>query len=213
MHWARMAMYTVAVVVGSIREGSLNRKIARAICAAPPDSLEYKTVEIGDLPLYDPDLDQRPPEAWIRFREEIASSQGVLFVTPEFNRSIPGALKNAIDVGSRPYGQSVWAKKPAAVATASPSGIGGFGANHHLRSCAVFLDMPMMQQPEAYFGGVSDDKFAADGGIADEGLRKVVGTFGQAFAGWVDLIHRGRELLVSDPAGSGGEPSAAPRAS
>ncbi len=212
VHWARMAIYKVAVVVGSIREESLNRRIARAMCAATPDSLECKTVGIADLPLYDPDLDDDPPEAWIRFRDEIASSQGVLFVTPEYNRSIPGALKNALDVGSRPYGKSVWAKKPAAVATASPSGIGGFGANHHLRQCAVFLDMPMMQQPEAYFGHVSDDKFAADGSISDEGLRKVVGAFGEAFAGWVDLIHKGRDLLACDPAGSGGEPSA-PRAS
>ncbi|MDQ3478024.1 MAG: NAD(P)H-dependent oxidoreductase, partial [Pseudomonadota bacterium] len=157
-----MAIYNVAVVVGSNRAGSLNRKIARAMCAATPDSLACRIVEIGDLPLYDPDLDENPPAPWTRFRDEIASSQGVLFVTPEYNRSIPGPLKNALDVGSRPYGQSVWAKKPAAVATASPGGIGGFGANHHLRQCAVFLDMPMMQQPEAYFGGVSDDKFAAD---------------------------------------------------
>lgn len=205
-----MTRYKIAVVVGSIREGSLNRKIARAMCAATPESLECRIVEIGDLPLYDPDIDNDPPEAWVRFREEIASSQGVLFVTPEYNRSIPGPLKNAIDVGSRPYGHSVWAKKPAAVATASPSGIGGFGANHHLRQCSVFLDMPMMQQPEAYFGGVSDDKFEADGSIADEGLRKVTESFGQAFAGWVDLIRKGRHLLASDPSGSDGERPAVP---
>jgi chromate reductase len=205
-----MAIYNVAVVVGSIRSASLNRKIARAICAATSDSLACRIVEIGDLPLYDPDRDQDPPPAWTRFREEIAGSQGVLFVTPEYNRSLPGALKNALDVGSRPYGSSVWAKKPAAVATASPGGVGGFGSNHHLRQCAVFLDMPMMQQPEAYFGGVSDDKFTADGSIADPGLREVARDFGQAFAGWVDLIHRGRHLLASDPSGSDGERPAAP---
>ena len=119
-----MAIYKVAVVVGSIRAGSLNRKVAHAMCGATPDSLACRIVEIDDLPLYDPDLDADPPAAWTRFREEIACSQGVLFVTPEYNRSMPGALKNAIDVGSRPYGASVWAKKPAAVATASPSGIG-----------------------------------------------------------------------------------------
>ena len=205
-----MAIYHVAVVVGSIREASLNRRIARAMCDATPDSLDCRIVEIDDLPLYDPDLDDNPPEAWTRFRDAIAGSQGVLFVTPEYNRSIPGPLKNAIDVGSRPYGQSVWAKKPAAVATASPGGIGGFGANHHLRQAAVFLDMPMMQQPEAYFGGVSDDKFAEDGSIADEGLRKVAEAFGHAFAGWVDLIHKGRHLLACDPAGSDGERPAIP---
>ncbi|MBA3526059.1 MAG: NAD(P)H-dependent oxidoreductase [Sphingomonas sp.] len=207
-----MAIYNVAVVVGSIRESSLNRKIARAMCAATPDSLACRIVEIGDLPLYDPDLDENPPAPWTRFRDEIASSQGVLFVTPEYNRSIPGPLKNALDVGSRPYGQSLWAKKPAAVATASPGVVGGFGANHHLRQCAVFLDMPMMQQPEAYFGGVSDDKFAADGTISDQGLRNVVGSFGQAFAGWVDLIHKGRNLLACDPSGSDGERPAVPLA-
>ncbi len=205
-----MDRYTIAGVVGSIREDSLNRKIAGAMCAATPDSLDCRIVEISGLPLYDPDLDGNPAEAWLRFREEIAGSQGVLFVTPEYNRSIPAALKNAIDVGSRPYGQSVWAKKPAAVATASPGGIGGFGANHHLRQCCVFLDMPMMQQPEAYFGGVSDDKFGPDGTIADEGLRKIAEGFGQAFAGWVDLIHKGRHLLASDPAGSDGERAAIP---
>lgn len=208
-----MARYRIAVLVGSIRSDSLNRKIARAMCAATPDSLDCRIVEIGDLPLYDPDRDGDPPGAWTRFRDEIAASQGVLFVTPEYNRSIPGALKNAIDVGSRPYGESVWAKKPAAVATASPGGIGGFGANHHLRQACVFLDMPMMQQPEAYFGGVSDARFAADGGIADEGLRKIVEAFGQAFAGWVDLIHKGRHLLACDPAGSDGtHPAPASRA-
>lgn len=205
-----MTRYKVAVVVGSIREGSLNRKVARAMCAATPVSLDCRMVEIAGLPLYNPDLDENPPESWTRFRDEIACSQGVLFVTPEYNRSMPGPLKNAIDVGSRPYGKSVWAKKPAAVATASPGGIGGFGANHHLRQSAVFLDMPMMQQPEAYFGGVSDDKFADDGSIADEGLSKIVGSFGHAFAGWVDLIHKGRHLLACDPAGSDGERPAVP---
>jgi chromate reductase len=205
-----MALYKVAVVVGSIREGSLNRKVARAMCGATPDSLDCRIVEIGDLPLYDPDLDTDPPEQWTRFRNDIACSQGVLFVTPEYNRSIPGALKNAIDVGSRPYGHSVWAKKPAAVATASPGGIGGFGANHHLRQAAVFLDMPMKQQPEAYFGGVSDDKNAPDGSIADEGLRNIAESFGRAFAGWVDLIHKGRHILANDPSGSDGERPAIP---
>ncbi|MBA3511567.1 NAD(P)H-dependent oxidoreductase [Sphingomonas sp.] len=208
-----MTRYRIAVVVGSIREASLNRKIAQAMCAATPDSLDCRIVEIADLPLYDPDLDDNPPDAWIRFRDDIACSQGVLFVTPEYNRSMPGPLKNAIDVGSRPYGESVWAKKPAAVATASPGGIGGFGANHHLRQSAVFLDMPMMQQPEAYFGGVSDDKFADDGSIADEGLRKIAESFGHAFAGWIDLIHKGRHLLACDPAGSDGERPAIPLSS
>jgi chromate reductase, NAD(P)H dehydrogenase (quinone) len=200
-----MARHPIALVVGSIRKDSLNRKVARAMCAAAPESLDCRIVEIAGLPLYDPDLDEDPPQPWRRFREEIAACDGVLFVTPEYNRSLPGALKNALDVGSRPYGQSVWAKKPAAVATASPGGIGGFGANHHLRQCCVFLDMPMMQQPETYLSHVSDDKFATDGTVSDPALAKLLNKLGTAFAGWVDLIHAGRNALAPDPAGSSGE--------
>lgn len=199
-----MPQHDIALVVGSIREASLNRKVARAMCGSSPETLNCHIVEIADLPLYDPDLDEDPPAEWRRFREEIARADGVLFVTPEYNRSIPGVLKNAIDVGSRPYGKSVWAKKPAAIVTASPGAIGGFGCNHHLRQCAVFLDMPVMQQPEAYLGGVSDDKFAADGSIADESLAKLLATLSKAFVGWVDLIRAGREALAPDSAGGGG---------
>ena len=199
-----MPQHSIAIVVGSLREASLNRKVAKAMCAASPDSLNCHIVEIGDLPLYDQDLDSDPPEAWRRFREEIARADGVLFVTPEYNRSIPGVLKNAIDVGSRPYGKSVWAKKPAAIVTASPSALGGFGCNHHLRQCAVFLDMPMMQQPEAYLGHVSDEKFGEDGSITDASLAKLLKTLSTAFVGWVDLIKAGREALAPDSAGSSG---------
>lgn len=198
-----MPQHSIALVVGSIREASLNRKLAKAMCASSPASLNCRIVGIADLPLYDPELDEDPPAPWRRFREEIAMADGVLFVTPEYNRSIPGVLKNAIDVGSRPYGKSVWAKKPAAIVTASPGALGGFGCNHHLRQCAVFLDMPMMQQPEAYLGHVSDDKFAADGSIADQGLAKVVNGLASAFVGWVDLIKSGRAALAPDSAGSG----------
>jgi chromate reductase len=200
-----MEKHDIAIVVGSIRAASLNRKLAKAMCAAVPGSLNCRIVEIADLPLYDPDLDNDAPAPWLRFREEIAGADGVLFVTPEYNRSIPGALKNAIDVGSRPYGKSVWATKPAAIVTASPSSLGGFGANHALRQCAVFLDMPMMQQPEAYLGNVSDDKFAPDGTISDAALAKIVGAVGSAFAAWVALIHAGRRALAPDSTGSRGE--------
>lgn len=195
--------HRIAIIVGSIREGSLSRKLARAICGAVPRSLDCGMVEVADLPLYDPDLDGEPPAPWARFRQEIAASDGVLFVTPEYNRSIPGALKNAIDVGSRPYGNSVFAKKPAAIVTMSPGALGGFGCNHQLRQCCVFLDMPVMQQPEAYLGHVSDEKFAPDGSIADESLAKLLTSLGQAFAGWVDLIKAGRAALAPDPAGAG----------
>ena len=150
-----MDKHRIAILVGSLREGSVNRKVAQTMCAIRDDSLECTIVEIGGLPLYDPDLDKDPPAAWTRFRDEVRGVDGILFVTPEYNRGIPGALKNAIDVGSRPYGKGVFAKKPAAVVTASPGGVGGFGCNHQLRQCCVFLDMPVMQQPEAYLGHVT----------------------------------------------------------
>ena len=119
---------------------------------APP-SLKLEFVEIGRLPLYNQDEDANPPAVWIEFRARIKGADAVLFVTPEHNRSVPAALKNALDVGSRPYGQSAWNGKPGAVISASPGAIGGFGANHHLRQSLVFLNVPAMQQPEAYIGG------------------------------------------------------------
>ena len=184
-----MHNYRIAVIVGSLRTGSINRKIATALCAAAPEILDCTIVEIGDLPLYNPDLDNDiPPAPWTAFRDAIRDADGLLFVTPEYNRSVPGGLKNAIDVGSRPAGKSVFSKKPAAVVTASPGATGGFGANHHLRQSAVFLDMPMMQQPEAYLGLVSDDKFGADGDIVDPALNKVIRRIAAGFADWVGLI-------------------------
>lgn len=199
-----MTKHKIAIVVGSIRRDSLNRKVARAICLGAPEMLDCHIVEIDDLPLYDPDLDGSPPAPWVRFRGEIADVDGVLFVTPEYNRSVPGVLKNAIDVGSRPYGKSVWAKKPAAIITASPGAIGGFGANHHLRQSCVFLDMPVMQQPEAYLGHITDAQFGADGQVTDDGLAKLLHSLAQAFVGWVDLISAGRAALAPDSAGSQG---------
>ena len=118
--------YKIAILVGSLREGSINRKVARSICGLR-DNLDCSMIEIGDLPLYNQDLDASPPEQWTRFRDQVGQADGVLFCSPEYNRGIPGVLKNAIDVGSRPYGQSIWDKKPAAIVTASPGSIGGFG--------------------------------------------------------------------------------------
>ena len=195
-----MSKHKIAIVVGSLRQGSINRRVAKSICAFTSDMLDCHIVEIGDLPLYNQDDEANPSEAVVRFRQQIAAADGVLFCTPEFNRGIPGALKNAIDVGSRPYGQSVWDKKPAAVVTASPGGIGGFGANHQLRQCCVFLNMPVMQQPEAYLGGVTDDKFDEAGRLKEGPLKDVVMQLARAFAGWVDLIVRGRRLIAEDAA-------------
>ena len=149
-------VYSVAVIVGSLRKASYNRKVANALASLAPASLELKIVEIGDLPLYNEDLEAQAPAAWTTFRQAIKASDAVLFVTPEYNRTMTGALKNAIDVGSRPYGDSAWNGKPAAVVSASPGALGGFGANHNVRQALVFLDMPCLQMPEAYLGGVAD---------------------------------------------------------
>ena len=196
--------YKIAIIVGSLREGSINRKVARSICGLRNDNLDCSMIEIGDLPLYNQDLDANPPEQWLRFRRQVAEADGVLFCSPEYNRGVPGVLKNAIDVGSRPYGHSVWDKKPGAIVTASPGGIGGFGANHQLRQVCVFLNMPMMQQPEAYLGQVTGDSFDQHGQLKDGPFKDLVVNVARSFAGWVDLIVRGRRLLAEDAAHSGG---------
>ena len=192
--------YKIAILVGSLRKDSLNRKVARSICGLRGDNLDCSMIEIGDLPLYNQDLDGDPPEQWRRFREQVGSADGVLFVSPEYNRGIPGVLKNAIDVGSRPYGQSVFDKKPAAIVTVSPGSIGGFGSNHQIRQAAVFLNMPVMQQPEAYLGHVSDDAFDESGCLKDGPLKDLVTVLAHAFAGWVETILRSRQLLAEDAA-------------
>ena len=197
-----MANYKIAIIVGSLREGSINRKIARSICGIRGDKLECQMIEIGDLPLYNQDYDlaRQQPEPYVRFREQIAAADGILFCTPEYNRGVPGVLKNAIDVGSRPYGRSVWDRKPAAIVSASIGSIGGFGANHQLRQACVFLNMPVMQQPEAYLSNVSDDAFDADGCLKDGPLKDIVTKLAHAFHDWVEMILRARELLEHDAA-------------
>ncbi len=195
-----MTKPTIAFVCGSLRKDSFHRRLGDAIARSVDDRLAFRTVEIGDLPLYDSDRDGADaPGAWIRFRDEMRGVEGVLFGSPEYNRSMTGALKNALDVGSRPYGKSIWAKKPAAVFSGSPGMTGGFGSNHHLRQSCVFLDMPMMQQPEAYWGLLDDDKVAADGTINDEMVAKLVKSFGTAFADWVDLIRHGQSKIAASP--------------
>ena len=180
----------VAVVVGSLRKNSYSGMLANALCAVPT-KLECDIVPIADLPLYNPDLDNdNPPKAWAEFRARIRAVEAVLFVTPEYNRSMPGALKNAIDVGSRPYGHSVWSKKPAAIVSQSPGLISGFGANHHLRQALVFLDMPAMQQPEAYIGQVAKS-FDEGGKLTNDETRAFLKKFMEAFAAWVDKARVG----------------------
>src|SRR6185437_7493378 len=177
----------VAVLIGSLRKDSLSRKMAHVLIGLAPSNLKIQIVEIGQLPLYNQDGDANPPEQWAAFRARIRAADAVLFVTPEYNRSVPGVLKNAIDVGSRPYGQSAWDKKPGAVISVSPGAIGGFGANQHLRQSCVFLNIPVMQQPEAYIGGAAH-LFDQQGNIKDEGTRKFLKTFVDAFAQWVELL-------------------------
>lgn len=177
----------VAVIVGSLRKDSFNRKLAKALPALSPATLKPEIVEIGALPMYnqDDDVGTNVPPAWQTFRERIKRADAVLFVTPEYNRSVPAVLKNAIDVGSRPYGQSAWDGKPGAIISLSPGAIGAYGANHHLRQSMVFLNVPMMQQPEAYIGGAAS-LFDDQGNITNAGTREFLGKFMQAFAVWVE---------------------------
>lgn len=178
--------YEVAIIVGSLRAASVNRMAAQALTRLAPPNLSFRFVEISDLPLYNEDTEAAgSPAAWTRFREEVASADAVLFVSPEYNRTMPGALKNAIDVGSRPYGASAWSGKPAAVMTLSPGGIGGFGANHDIRQALVFLDMPVLQQPEAYVGGAYDI-FDKAGAFKTERTRDFFANFIAAFAKWIE---------------------------
>jgi chromate reductase, NAD(P)H dehydrogenase (quinone) len=175
---------SVSVIIGSLRKESLNRKIANALVEIALPHLRLNIVEIGGLPLYNQDVDVDPPKTWIDFRKQIGASDAVLFVTPEYNRSVPAPLKNAIDVGSRPYGQSVWEGKPGAVISVTPGALGGFGANHHLRQSLVFLNVPMLQQPEAYIGNV-DKLLDADGKVISESTNIFLLQFMLAFENWV----------------------------
>jgi len=183
----------VAVVVGSLRKDSVTRKVARAIEALAPARLSFDEAPIGDLALFNPDFEAEPPPPHVAFRDRVRAADAVLFATPEYNRSVPGALKNAVDVGSRPYGQSVWNGKPAAVVSVSPGALAGFGANHHLRQSLVFLNMPVLQQPEAYVGNAMT-LFGADGELANEGTVEFLRAFGVAFADWIDKVSGERDL-------------------
>ena len=148
----------IGIFVGSLRKDSFNKLVAKTMADLFPTDFEPVFINIGDLELYNQDLDDEgtPTEAWTTFREEVKQVDGVMFVTPEYNRSVPAVLKNALDVGSRPYGESVWDKKPGLVVSVSPGAISGFGANHHLRQSLVFLNVPTLQQPEAYIGGITN---------------------------------------------------------
>jgi len=176
----------VAVLVGSLRKDSVNRKVAEALAALTP-GLAFNFIEIGDLPFFDQDLESDPPAQWVRFRQQIAAADAVLFVTPEYNRGLPAVLKNAIDVGSRPYGHSVWNGKPGAVVSVTIGTQGAILANHQLRQSLVFLNVPTLAQPEAYISNaltLFDDK----GELVNDSTSGFLANFGKAFTAWIDTI-------------------------
>jgi len=177
----------VAVLVGSLRKESFNRRVANALQPLAPASLALSVVEIGALPLYNADLEANLPQAWVDFRQRLRKADAYLFVTPEYNRSVPGVLKNAIDIGSRPSGQSSWAGgKAGAVISVSLGLIGGFGANHHLRQSLVFLNVLPLQQPEAYIGGA--EKLFEGDKLVNPTTREFLGKYLQAFADWIERL-------------------------
>ena len=180
-------VFDVAVLVGSLRRESFNLKIAKAAIQVAPPSLKLRLVDLSHLQMYNQDFDEASPSEFVRFRDEIRSADALLFVTPEYNRSIPAVLKNALDVGSRPYGQSVWNGKPSAVISSSMGGIGGFGANHHLRQSLAFLNTPMMLQPEAYIGG-AHQLFDETGVLQKAETRQFLERFLASFSKWVATV-------------------------
>lgn len=181
---------TIGVLIGSLRAASYTRRMANALRRVTPPALKLDVIEIGDLPLYNQDLETAtPPAPWVRFRAQVRAADGLLFLTPEYNRSIPAPLKNAIDVGSRPKGSAVYDGKPAAVISMSPGVLGGFGANHHLRQCLMCLNVATMSAPEAYIGGV-DKLFDAEDAIVVETTRQFLTQFMTRFAEWVEQTGR-----------------------
>lgn len=176
----------IAVIVGSLRKDSFSRKIARNIAALAPKGYDFEEIDISKVGFYNQDLDGREPADWLELRSRIKTADAVLFVTPEFNRSVPGVLKNAIDIASRPYGHNVFNGKPAAVVSNSPGNIGGFGANHHLRQMLAFLNTPILQQPEMYLAGVGS-WFDEAGTVKDEKTREFLAGFARTFADWIEL--------------------------
>ena len=187
-----MTQYQIAVIVGSLRRDSINRQLAKGLIQLAPSEFSFKELEIGDLPLYNQDNDESPAASVTRLKGEIAAASGLLFVTPEYNRSIPGVLKNTLDNASRPYGQNAWAGKPAGIVGASLGTIGTAVAQQHLRTILAYLDAPTLGQPEAYIQ--IRDGFLNDAGtIANENTRKFLQGWMHRFVAWVKLHAAGQE--------------------
>lgn len=180
--------FKIAVLVGSLRRASINRALAHAAIKLSQGGFAYEIVEIGALPLYNQDLeDEGEPEAWTEFRAAIRGVDGLLIVTPEYNRGVAPALKNALDIGSRPHGRSVWSGKPAAVLSASPGPLGGFNSNQHMRQSLANLSMPTLGQPETYLGHAAN-LIADDFTITVEASRTLVARFVAAYEAWVKIF-------------------------
>ena len=168
--------------------------VANALADIAPAELKLEIKEIGNLPLYNQDNDEtNPPAPWVSFRQQIKAADAVLFATPEYNRSVSGVLKNAIDVASRPYGQNAWDGKPGAVISVSPGALGGFGANHHLRQSLVFLNVPVLQQPEAYISKAAE--LFHEGKLIDDKARSFLVNYITAFSAWINQ-HQSTKLQV-----------------
>ncbi|QKK12717.1 MAG: NAD(P)H-dependent oxidoreductase [Pseudomonadota bacterium] len=184
-----MKKYKIGVVVGSLRKESFNLKTAKALIALAPETLSLEILNIAGLPMFNEDLEATPPNEWVAFRKQIIAADGLLFLTPEYNRSVPAVLKNAIDVGSRPYGKNSWDGKPAAIVSVSIGNISGFGANHHLRQSLVFVNVPTMAQPEAYIGGATA-LFDDNGKLTDDSTKEFLKSFMEVFEKWVNTNAR-----------------------
>src|SRR5690606_3106149 len=181
----QMKTFKIAILVGSLRKESFNRKIAKALIELAPENLSLEIIEIGNLALYNEDLEQELPIEWQQFRTAIKAVDGVLFVTPEYNPSVPAVLKNAVDVGSRPYGTNIWDGKPGAIISVTPGLLGAFGANHHLRQALVFVNVPVMAQPEAYISQVGN-LLDENGKLTSDSTRDFLVKFLNAYAVWVE---------------------------
>jgi chromate reductase len=181
-----MSLRNVAVIAGSLRKESFNRKLAHAVMAIAPANLRMTLVPIGDLPLYNQDLEtDLPPAQWTAFRDTIRAADAILFVTPEYNRSVPGGLKNAIDVGSRPAGKGVWSRKPAAVISVTTGALGGMAANHALRQSLMAVNAATMAGPEAYIAQAAT-LFADDGKLTSDATVDFLRKFLDAFVQWIE---------------------------
>lgn len=179
-----MKKLKIAVIVGSLRKESFNLKTAKALIKLAPETLSFEIINIANLPMFNQDLEATPPNEWVNFRKQIVDADGLLFLTPEYNRSVPGVLKNAIDVASRPYGHNTWDGKPAAIVSVSTGNISGFGANHHLRQSLVFVNVHTMAQPEAYIGGAAS-LFDEKGELTNDSTKKFLKSFMTSFENWI----------------------------